>query len=64
MELTSLKDVVQVQNPQQPQIPQDEVAVTALYGDLPLGHLGHPTWKHQHPGYPVVGLHHKEYWAS
>lgn len=46
MELTSLKDVVQVQNPQQPQIPQDEVAVTALYGDLPLRHLGHPTWKH------------------
>lgn len=48
MELTSLKDVVQVQNPQQPQIPQAEVAVavTALYGDLPLGHLGPPTWKH------------------
>lgn len=47
VEQTSLKTVVQVQNLQQPQIPQGRrQAVTAWYGDLPLRHLEHPTWKH------------------
>lgn len=64
MELTSLKNFVQVQNPQQPQKPQGEVAVAAWYGDLPPGHFGHPTSKHYHLGYPVVGWCHKEYWKS